>query len=56
MVDQIIAPLVERIEELKERINDTIEELQSQIDGGEECRGRDSQISHVINILEGTIK
>jgi len=36
------------------RIPKAIEELESQIDGGEECRGRDTQISHVIRILEGT--
>lgn len=35
------------------RIPKAIEELHSQIDGGEECKGRDSQISYVIGILEG---
>lgn len=35
------------------RIPKAIEELRSQIDGGEECRGRDQQISEVIRILEG---
>lgn len=35
------------------RIRHAIAELNSQIDGGEECRGRDSEISHVIHILEG---
>lgn len=36
------------------RIPKAIEELLGQIDGGEECRGRDQQISEVIRILEGT--
>lgn len=36
------------------RIPKAIEELRDQIDGGEECRGRDQQISEVIRILEGT--
>lgn len=35
------------------RIPKAITELQEMIDGGEECRGRDSQISSIINILEG---
>lgn len=35
------------------RIPIAIEELRDQIDGGEECRGRDQQISEVIRILEG---
>ena len=35
------------------RIPKAIEELRDQIDGGEECRGRDQQISEVIRILEG---
>lgn len=35
------------------RIPKAIEELTSMVDGGEECRGRDSQISEVIRILEG---
>jgi hypothetical protein len=30
-----------------------LKELHELIDGGEECQGRDSQISHVIGILEG---
>lgn len=30
-----------------------IKELHSMIDGGEECRGRDSEISNIIYILEG---
>lgn len=38
---------------LLSRIPKAIEELSSQIDGGEECRGRDQQISEVIRILEG---
>ena len=36
------------------RIPKAIEELRDQIDGGEECRGRDQQINEVIRILEGT--
>lgn len=35
------------------RIPKAIEKLREQIDGGEECRGRDQQISEVIRILEG---
>lgn len=35
------------------RIPKAVEELRDMIDGGEECRGRDSQISEVIRILEG---
>lgn len=35
------------------RIPKAIEELRDMIDGGEECRGRDSQISHIIRILGG---
>lgn len=35
------------------RINDAIQLLSSQIDGGEECRGRDGEISEVIRILSG---
>jgi hypothetical protein len=29
-----------------------INELKDMIDGGEECRGRDSQIGHIIGVLE----
>lgn len=29
-----------------------INELKEMVDGGEECRGRDSQISHIIGVLE----
>lgn len=36
-------------------VQHAIEELESQIDGGEECRGRDSQISYVISILRGEV-
>lgn len=42
--------------DLRITVAHAIEELQSQIDGGEECRGRDSQISYVIDILEGRVK
>lgn len=35
------------------RIAKAIAQLSDMIDGGEECRGRDSQISYVIDILEG---
>lgn len=35
------------------RIPKAVEELREMIDGGEECRGHDSQISEVIRILEG---
>ena len=35
------------------RIPKAVEELRDMIDGGEECRGRDSQISEVIRLLEG---
>ena len=35
------------------RIPKAVEELHGMIDGGEECRGRDQQISEVIRILEG---
>jgi len=35
------------------RIPKALEELREMIDGGEECRGHDSQISEVIRILEG---
>lgn len=41
------------IEKLAKRSDLAIAELCSMIDGGEECRGRDSEISHVIRILEG---
>lgn len=35
------------------RISKAIEELRAMIDGGDECRGNDQQISEVIRILEG---
>lgn len=35
------------------RIPKAIAELESMIDGGEELRGHDSQISHIIRILQG---
>ena len=35
------------------RIPKAVEELRDMIDGGEECRGYDSQLSEVIRILEG---
>lgn len=35
------------------RIPKAIEELRDMIDGGDECYGRDSQISYVIDLLEG---
>lgn len=38
---------------LDRRIESAIAELSDMIDGGEECRGRDSEISRIINILEG---
>jgi hypothetical protein len=41
--------------ELRITVQHAVEELHSQIDGGEECRGRDQQISYVIDILEGRI-
>lgn len=34
-------------------VQHAVEELESQIDGGEECRGRDADISTVIRILKG---
>jgi len=43
------ASLLERQEK---RINLAIAELTAMIDGGEECRGRDSELSRIINILE----
>lgn len=36
-----------------QRITRALKELRGQIDGGEECRGRDSEISDVTRILEG---
>jgi hypothetical protein len=39
--------------DLKHRVQHAVEELHSQIDGGEEMRGRDSWISEVIRILQG---
>ena len=36
-----------------ERMRRAIKELDSMIDGGEECRGSDSAISNIIYILEG---
>ena len=41
------------IEKHHKSINAAITELYELIDGGEECRGRDSAISRVIRILEG---
>ncbi len=38
---------------LLSRIPKAIAELLDMIDGGEECRGYDSQISTIIRILEG---
>ena len=35
------------------RVKLALDELRDMIDGGEECRGNDSRISHVIGILEG---
>ena len=35
-----------------ERIKLALAELYGMIDGGEECRARDSELSHVIGILE----
>lgn len=35
------------------RIDHAVRELLGQIDGGEELRGRDSEISAIIRILEG---
>lgn len=36
-----------------ERVALAIAELKEMIDGGEECQGQDSRISHIIGILEG---
>lgn len=36
-----------------ERISKAVAELRDMIDGGEECLGRDQQISKIIRILEG---
>lgn len=36
-----------------QRITKSLKELREQIDGGEECRGRDGEISEIIRILEG---
>jgi hypothetical protein len=33
-------------------LNYAIEQLKDMIDVGEECRGRDSQIGHIIGVLE----
>ena len=38
---------------LSQRVPLAIKELRELIDGGDECRGQDSRISHVIGILEG---
>lgn len=40
---------------LSRRINKAHMELESMIDGGEECRGKDSQISYIMQILMGEI-
>ena len=45
--------LMDDAAELLSRIPKAIKELNNQIDGGDECRGRDSEISEVIKILEG---
>lgn len=42
-----------QIDDLYKRIDHAIGFLGAMIDGGEECRGMDSQISEVIRILEG---
>ena len=41
------------IDRQEKRIDLAIAELCAMIDGGEECRGRDSEISNIIQILEG---
>lgn len=41
------------IRELEQRVTRARSALRIMIDGGEECRGIDSEISHVIRILEG---
>ena len=43
----------DRLYSLQKRIDFAIGFLGNMIDGGEECRGRDSEISQVIRILEG---
>lgn len=55
----LVAVVSDAVKELQEytklvkRLHDGLELLYSQIDGGEECRGRDSEISSVIRRLEG---
>lgn len=38
---------------LKKRMAEAVRMLEDMIDGGEECRGRDSELSEVIRKLEG---
>lgn len=38
---------------IEQRMKCAIQLLNDMIDGGEECRGRDSEISHIIGVLEG---
>ena len=45
--------VVPSVQKFRELISLASMELLDMIDGGEECRARDSQISHVIGILEG---
>ena len=40
---------------LRKRIKKACTELESMIDGGEECRGKDSQISYIIQLLRGEV-
>lgn len=47
------AKLMDDAARILSRIPKAIDELTSQIDGGEEMRGRDSNISEMIRILEG---
>ncbi len=37
--------------QMRNSIGEAVKLLQSQIDGGEECRGRDAEITEVINVL-----
>ena len=46
-------PQNQMINYLQARIDYALAQLSFMIDGGEECRGRDSEISQVIRVLEG---
>jgi hypothetical protein len=53
VASEVCSRSANRLLVLDRRIKAAVTELSSMIDGGEECRGRDSEISQVIRILEG---